>query len=311
MAAVKLSDRLPGFVVYLDNTRLSPLTKKCYVRELRLFTRFVHDCTLEDVSPGVLLDWHWSQAKSKRAYSTNNQKRAALRKFLDYLDRFEDSDQPARLLRALDRLEVPGDKKPKRKPYSLEEITLTRLLVRAGLHVISGGRDVAILRFMWATGVRRAEIASLPFDNVDLEGRVATVVGKGNKERLVVFDEECRDSLDLWLQIREGSWPQREGVDTFFITIDGYEMKPEAVSAVFSTCAREAGLKGQVWPHLFRHSALTRLLDNGVPIQDVAKLAGHSNITTTANYHHAKEAHLKETYDRATQGRGKDGQPED
>jgi integrase/recombinase XerC len=299
MSALKLSEHVPGFLAYLENTRLSPLTKKCYVHELRLFAGYVRDCTVEELSPAVLLGWHGSLAKSKLAYSTCNQKRAALRKFLDYLDQFEESDQAAKLLRALDRLQVPGDKKPRREPYPLEDVTLTRLLVRAGLHVISGGRDVAILRFMWAAGVRRAEVASLLFDNVDLEERVATVVGKGDKERLVVFDEKCQRSLDLWLRIREESWPKREGVDTFFITIDGYQMKPDSVSAVFSTCAEEAGLKGQVWPHLFRHSSITRMANSGANILEVAAFHGHENVNTTKGYYHADVTSLKAMYDRA------------
>jgi site-specific recombinase XerD len=298
----KLSEHLPAFVAYLENTRLSPLTKKAYLHALRLFILQVQDCPLDALSPAMLLEWHGSLAKSKLAYSTCNQKRAALKKFLDYVDQFEEGDQAAKLLRALGRLQVPGDKKPKREAYSLEEVNLLRLLARAGLHVLSGGRDVAILHFMWATGARRAEVASLLFDNVDLEERVATVVGKGDKERLVVFDEECRESLHLWLQGRDERYPKREGVDTFFVTIDGYQMKPDAVSAIFRTCAMEAGLQGQVWPHLFRHTALSRLLDNGMAIQDVAKLAGHANINTTARYHHVEEARLKEVYDRATRG---------
>jgi site-specific recombinase XerD len=300
MATVKLSDHLPSYQAYLDNTRLSPITKKTYLEQLRRFTSYVRDCSLEDLSPALLLQWHGALAKSKRAYSTNTQKRAALRKFLEFLDQFEESDQAAKLLRSLDRLQVPGDKKPKREPYQLEDIILLRLLGRAYLHVLTGIRDVAILRFMWATGVRRAEVGSLLLDNVDLEERVATVVGKGDKERLVVFDEECRQSMALWLQLREESWPKRDGVETFFVTIDGYPMKPASVSAVVSTCAEEAGVKGQVWAHLFRHTALTRLLNNGVSIQDVAKLAGHASVNTTMGYHHAEEGRLKEIYDRAT-----------
>lgn len=299
-SALKLSEHLPGYHGFLDNTRLSPVTKKVYLSVLKLFISEVHDCTLEGLSPGLLLEWHGALAKSRIAYSTASQKRAALRKFLDYLDRFEQSEQPAKLLRALDRLEIPGSKKAKREPHILEEIDILRMIARAGLHPISGTRDMAIIRFLWATGVRRAEVASLLFDNVDLEERVATVVGKGDKERLVVFDQKCSEWLDAWLLDRDESWPKREGVETFFITIDGYPMKPENVSAIVKTCAREAGLQGQVWAHLFRHSALTRLLDTGVSIQDVAELAGHANINTTMRYHHAAESRLKEVYDRAT-----------
>ena len=298
----KLSDHLPGYRAYLDNTRLSPLTKKAYLQALALFTKYVNDCPLADLSATVLVEWHGSLAKSKLAYSTCNQKRAALRKFLkflEFLEDFEESEQAVKLLHTLDRLEAPGEKRPKREPHVLEEVDLLRMLARAGLHVISGARDVAIIHFLWATGVRRAEVANLLLDNVDLEERVATVVGKGDKERIVIFDQECCESLDLWLQHRKETWPNRDGVDTFFITIDGYQMKPDNVSAIVKTCARESGLQGQVWAHLFRHSALTRLLDNGVAIQDVAKLAGHANINTTAHYHHAEEGRLKEIYDRA------------
>jgi site-specific recombinase XerD len=225
------------------------------------------------------------------------QKRSGLKKFLEYLEEFEDSDQAAKLLRALARLEAPGDKKAKREAHVLEEIDVLRMFTRASLHVISGSRDAAIISFLWATGVRRAEVASLMLDDVDLEERVATVVGKGDKERLVVFDQECCKWLDFWLDDREENWPARDGVDTFFITIDGYPMKPDTVSSMVKTCAMEAGIEERVWAHLFRHSRLTLLLNNGMAIQDVAKWAGHSNIDTTARYHHVEEGRLKEIYD--------------
>jgi site-specific recombinase XerD len=303
MATDKLSDRLPAYQAYLDlSTRLAPLTKRTYLYALGLIIKHVQDCSLADLSPAVLLEWHGSLAKAKAAPKTSGQKRAALKKFLEYLEEFEGSDQAAKLLRALDRLQAPGDTRPKREPHVLEEVDVLRMLARASLHVLTGGRDVAIIHFLWATGVRRAEVASLLLNNVDLEERVAIVVGKANKERVVIFDQECRESLDIWLAIRKESWPKRDGVKTFFININGYPMKPENVSTVVTTCAMEAGLQGKVWPHLFRHSALTRLLDNGVSIQDVAKLAGHANISTTARYHHAEEGRLKEIYDRATRG---------
>mgnify|MGYP001573553335 CR=1 FL=1 len=299
MATENLGDRLPAFQAYLDNTRLSPLTKRSYLHGICLFISYVGDCTLAELSPAMLLQWHTSLAKAKQSYSTCNQKRAALRKFLQFLEAFEESDQAAKLLHTLERLQSPGEKRPKREPHVVEGLDLERMLIRAILHPLTGHRDEAILLFMWATGVRRAEVASLMFDNVDLEERLATVVGKGDKERVVIFDQVCCKALVLWLKDREENWPKREGVDTFFITLDGYEMKPETVSAIVKVCAKEAGLKGEVWAHLFRHSALTRLLDNGVAIQDVAKLAGHANINTTAHYHHAEEGRLKEIYDGA------------
>ena len=304
MANDKLSARLPAYQAYLNNTRLAALTKTRYLYALGLFIRDVQDCALADLSPAVLLEWHASLAMSKNAHSTNTQKRAALRKFLDFLDQFEESEQAARLLVALGRLQVPGDKKPKRKPHILEEVTRDRLMARAGLHPFTGGRDMAIIHFLWATGVRRAEVATLLFDNVDLEERVATVVGKGDKERIVIFDEECRRSLDRWLQGREESWPERDEVETFFIDVNGYALRPENVSQIVQTCVKEAGLKGQVWPHLFRHSSITRMADTGANILEVAAFHGHSNINTTKRYYHADVGRLKAMYDQANRASG-------
>ena len=303
MATDKLSDRLAAYRDYLDhNTRLATLTKSTYLYALRIFIKQVQDCAIADLSPSVLLEWHTSLAKSKRAYSTCNQKRAAVRKFLEYVEEFEENDQAARLLRALDRLEVPGNKKPKREPHVLEEVIRDRLLARAGLHPFTGGRDMAIIQFLWATGVRRAEVASLLLDKVDLEERVATVVGKGNKERLVVFDQQCSKSLDIWLQEREESWPERDGVLTFFIDVNGYPLKPVNVWQIVQTCVKEAGLKGEVWPHLFRHTSITRMAENGTNILEIAAFHGHDNINTTKGYYHPNAGRLKAMYDRMTRG---------
>ena len=186
MASDKLSDRVPAYRAYLDlattkgGRKLSPLTKRMYLAALALFIKHVQDCALADLSPAMLLDWHSALEKSKLSYSACNQKRAALKRFLEYIEDFEESEQAAKLSRALKKLLVPGDRRAKREPYALEEIDLERMLIRAGLHPLTGFRDEAMLRFMWATGVRRAEVASLLFDDVALEERVATVVGEGD-----------------------------------------------------------------------------------------------------------------------------------
>ena len=144
MASDKLSDRLPAYRAYLDlattkgGRKLSPVTKRTYLIALALFIKHVQDCALADLSPAMLLDWHSALEKSKLSYSTCNQKRAALKRFLEYIEDFEESEQAAKLLRALKKLLVPGDRRPKREPYALEEIDLERMLIRAVLHPVPG-----------------------------------------------------------------------------------------------------------------------------------------------------------------------------
>ena len=72
------------------------------------------------------------------------------------------------------------------------------------------------------------------------------------------------------------------------------------MSAIVRTVAIEAGLAGQVWSHLFRHTRLTSLLNEGMSIQETARFAGHTSINTTLHYFHEDERRLKEGFDRAT-----------
>ena len=297
---MKISEALPGFSSYLESsTRLSKITKTRYLYELKVFAEHTDDCDLGQFTPALLLDWNTSLQQSGMVYNTNSLKHAALKKFLNYLDEFAENEHAGRLLRALNRLQVPGDKKPVRKTHPLTEHQMNLLLVFATIRPLTGGRDVAIIHFLWDTGVRRAELAGLLLDAVDLEQRLATVTGKGDKTRTVIFGDDCQKALGWWLEDRE-RWPHRAGVNNFFLKVNGYPMTPDAVSSAIHAIAKEARLGGQVWTDLFRHNRVTELLNRGMAVQDVAQLAGHSNINTTMGYLHANMEHLKSSYDQAT-----------
>ena len=296
-----LSQRLPAFAAYMDSSsRLSPITKNRYLYEMQGFVQATGDPTLEELTPTALLEWNTALAKRRLAYNTGAVKHAALGKFLDFLDRFEESPQTARLLRALERLEVPGTRKPRRETRALTEVEVLRMLAHAFTHPITGVRDLTIIQFLYDTGVRRAELAELLLADLDMERRRAKVVGKGDKERLVLFSEECRQQLEWWLEDQGLHYPQLEGVDNVFITLRGTPMQPNEVTGLVRRVATEAGLKGLVWAHLFRHNRITALANSGMNVLDVAKLAGHADVNTTAKYFHQDLEQVQEAYDRAT-----------
>ena len=173
------------------------------------------------------------------------------------------------------------------------------MLARARIRPLTGARDAAIISLLQDTAMRRAEVANLQLDRVDLEDRTAMVRGKGDKERMVVFTDTCREALQWWLEQRD-EWPAIEAVSTFFITINGGPMTPANVGHIVSSLAAECGLKGQVRTHLFRHSQITHLLEQGMSLPEASRLAGHSSVTTTMRYFHEDQRRLKEEYDRAT-----------
>ena len=182
----------------------------------------------------------------------------------------------------------------------LEEDRLNRLLDAAGGKVSTGIRDRAMLRFLCSTGVRNFELTGLEMGGLDLQERMATVLGKGDKQRVVVFDAECRRDLDLWLEDRK-TWPVHS--DCVFCSVDGTRLSTAAVQGIVREANKRAGFRKQVWPHVFRHTRITELLNNGMSLQDTAVMAGHTDVRTTMRYFHQDPSRLKEAYDKATAGK--------
>lgn len=293
-----LTDHVAGFGRYMEiATRLLPVTRQRYCYEVRQFASLIGDPPLEAITPMVLLDWNGRFKDS--ATSTVVQKHSALRKFFTYLEQFEQLEHAGGLLKILQtQLQTPRDKGPVRPPYVLQEERGLRLLDAAGSKRSTGIRDRSMIHFLWSTGIRNSELTGLRLRAVDLLDRMATVAGKGDKERLVVFDRPCLEDLETWLEDRQ-TWPSS---DYIFNSVNGTRLTNTAVGAVIRAAAKKAGLDQAVWPHVFRHTRITELLNNGMSIQDTAVMAGHTDIKTTMRYFHQEPGRLKEAYDKATGG---------
>jgi integrase/recombinase XerC len=298
----RLTEYLAGFARYMaSSTRLSPVTRQRYRYEVEAFAALIGNPGLKDTTPRMLLDWNDRFHRAGAAASTVVQKHSALRKFFGYLAEFEDSDQAGRLLNVLNRqMQAPRDKGPVRPAYVLEEERLNRLLDAAGSRFGIGLRDRAMLHFLYSTGVRNSELTGLEMKGLDLRERMATVLGKGDKQRIVVFDAGCQQDLERWLVIRK-TWPRLS--DYVFCSVDGARLSTAAVQGIVRDANRKAGFRKQVWPHVFRHTRITQLLNNGMSLQDTAVMAGHTDVKTTMRYFHQQPSRLKQEYDKATNGK--------
>lgn len=153
-------------------------------------------------------------------------------------------------------------------------------------HTPAGARDAAIIAMGYAGGLRRAEIAGLDLGDLDDDGDVIalTVRGKRRKERLVYLNNGAAQALRDWLKVR-GSEPGplfmagRKGgrINT------GQRLTGQAVHDLLERRAQQAGVDA-VSPHDLRRSFVSDLLEGGVDIATVAKMAGHSSVQTTARY---------------------------
>jgi site-specific recombinase XerD len=154
-------------------------------------------------------------------------------------------------------------------------------------------RDRALLELAYAAGLRASEIVSLNRDDLQMRERVIRVVGKGNKERVVLFGTEAERALTEYLASRKDS------ESALFVNTKGGRLTTRSVQNIVKRWAMNAGLPEWVSPHTLRHSFATHLLDGGADLKSVQQLLGHANLGTTQVYTHLSMERLKDTVEKA------------
>ena len=149
-------------------------------------------------------------------------------------------------------------------------------------------RDLAIIDLLYSTGIRIGELVRLNIDDIDFEERECIVFGKGDKERRVYFDAKTKIHLMGYINSRSDANP------ALFVTFDApYDrLQISGVEIRLRRLGRELGIN-KVHPHKFRRTMATRAIDKGMPIEQVQKLLGHSQIDTTMHYAIVNQTNVK------------------
>lgn len=172
-----------------------------------------------------------------------------------------------------------------RKKHLLPKILSTdeiERLMAAPDSTPAGCRDSAILETAYAAGLRVSELASLNLDQVDKGQMSLFVIGKGDRERLVLIGKFARDALDVYLAVR--SKLVANGTKALFINRFGARLSSRGIRAIVAKHGWVA-LGKKVWPHRLRHSFATHLLDSGnMNIREIQELLGHADVNTTMIY---------------------------
>lgn len=154
-------------------------------------------------------------------------------------------------------------------------------------------RDLAMIDLLYSTGIRVGELVNLNIDDVNFEERECVVFGKGDKERRVYFDAKAKLHLQKYLELRKDNNP------ALFVTLDAPfdRLKISGVEIRIRELGKNLNLE-KIHPHKFRRTMATRAIDKGMPIEQVQKILGHSQIDTTMQYamvnqNNVKTAHRK------------------
>ncbi|WP_312994374.1 tyrosine-type recombinase/integrase [Chryseobacterium flavum] len=161
---------------------------------------------------------------------------------------------------------------------------------------VSDGLEKCIMEVLYQTGMRKAELCGLIFENVDLNGNELKVIGKGNKERVIPISEDLSVLLKRYLEIRK---PQTEFKTFFFVNKKGKKLSEKFVYMVVNKYLSLITTKEKRSPHILRHSFATHVLDNGAEISKVKKILGHSSLASTQVYTNANIEQLKKVFNQA------------
>ncbi len=172
-------------------------------------------------------------------------------------------------------------------------------------------RDAALLELLYATGMRISEAASLTLDRVDVERRRLRVIGKGSKERELLFGQPARVAVQAYLGggrplLAAGAPPS----PALFLNARGRALGARGARLIVDRWVEATGVSPRTSPHTLRHSFATHLLEGGADLRTVQELLGHANLATTQIYTHLSDAALRSAYRSAhpRAGRGDAGE---
>ncbi len=157
----------------------------------------------------------------------------------------------------------------------------------------SCARDLAIIDLLYSTGIRVGELVNLNISDMDFEARECIVFGKGGKERRVYFDAKAKLHLMNYLASRNDDNP------AMFVTLDAPHdrLKISGVEIRIRKLGKKIELS-RIHPHKFRRTMATRAIDKGMPIEQVQKILGHSQIDTTMQYAMVNQTNVKTSHRR-------------
>ena len=279
---------LGDFLHHLEHSkRYSPHTLAAYRRDLhRYLTKLNSPCaaaTVQDVQRFV------NQLHAQHLTAKSIQRNlSAVRSFYDFLlQRKLTRVNPAKL--------VSAPKAARKLPRVLDTDQAAQLLDFAEPKDDRAVCDRAMLELFYGSGLRLSEVAGLRIADLDLAQGFVSVIGKGNKQRLVPLGRHCIAALNAWLQVPPNPTAQN-------CLLPGRGSKPLSTRTIQNRIKRVAQRQlgeNSLHPHMLRHSFATHMLESSGDLRAIQELLGHADIATTQIYTHLDFQHLAKVYDNA------------
>lgn len=279
-----MDEQLLAFLEFLqEEYKYSNNTTAAYKNDLGQFSKFLQSggyavASWSDVTPEIVDEYVDHMKEQVYASSSVARKVAAVKSFFNFLfARGIIDENPT--------TNVDSPKVKKRLPKTLTSDDIGKLIQaprqkRSPKHL----RDAALLTILYNTGMRVTEVVSLRIDDVNLQNGVLQCYGKDGQVRELPLDNDTRITVADYLDNGRQYLVKNKDEEALFLNHRGQQLTRQGLWLIIKAYAKKSNLSGEVTPHTLRHSFAAHKLHDGSDLQEVQRLLGHANISTTQIY---------------------------
>ena len=281
------------FIEYLEYEKgYSKKTIISYEKDLELFNKYLKENKITNINKidyNTIRKYLGYLHDEKYEASSVSRKISALRSFFKYnLKENIITNNPMTL--------ISNPKKEKKLPKYLNYEEIEKLLNSIELDTKEGIQERLIIELLYSTGIRVSELVNIKIKDIKIHENQISILGKGNKERIVLFGKKAKDLIKLYMTTYKEYYKGNILNEYLLINKKGKQLTTNKIELIVKDALKKSALKLNISPHTLRHTFATHMLDSGADLKSVQELLGHSSLSTTQVYTHITSDLLRQEY---------------
>jgi integrase/recombinase XerC len=286
------------FTKYIESEkRFSPHTLTAYIKDLEQFFSYINDqynpSAIQDINHLMIRSWIVCLADKNIKPRSINRKLSTLKTYYKFL-------RKENLVTKNPLVKISPLKPEKKLPEFVSQEKMDLLLDDIKFeNNFEGTRNKLIIEILYFTGMRLSELTQLTDSDIDLNKLQLKVIGKRNKERIIPFEQNLKNSIYTYINLRNAEFVNNVHDDHFLLTSKGRKIYKKLVYRVVNLYLGQVSTLQKTSPHILRHTFATHMLNNGADLNAIKELLGHANLSATQVYTHNTIDKLKTIYKQA------------